>query len=145
MASRLLIGCLRNAPAVARYIQSSGAESVYLICAGSMGRFTIEDFLGAVTILAHLDAAEPNGWQLNDAAWMARDFARRVPQDDPDATLDVLKKGRAGRWFAENDHTEEIQFVGDVGASGLVAEVKDGRLRRVEDAPEPAFDAPGAG
>ena len=143
-ASPLLVGCLRNAPAVARYIENSGTESVYLICAGSAGRFTIEDFLGAATILAHL--TEPDGWHLNDAAWMARDFARhRLPQGDPAGALDVLEKGRAGRWFAENGHMEEIQFVGDIGASDLVAEVKGGRLRRIEDAPEPAADTPDAG
>lgn len=132
-ASRLLVGSLRNAPAVARYIESSGTESVYLICAGSMGQFAVEDFLGAAVILGHL--AEPRGWRLNDAAWMAGDFARhRINPGDRESVRGVLEKGRAGRWFSENNRTATMEFVGDVGASGLVAEVKDGRLRRVEDA-----------
>src|SRR5215213_7263842 len=58
-AERVLLGCLRNAPAVARYLQESGTDSIYLICAGSAGRFTLEDFLGAATVLSDMDA---RGW-----------------------------------------------------------------------------------
>src|ERR671911_1489612 len=49
-AKELLLGCLRNAPAVAQHLEESGTESVYVVCAGSAGRFTIEDFLGASAI-----------------------------------------------------------------------------------------------
>ena len=60
-AERVLLGCLRNAPAVARYLEGSGTDSVGLICAGSAGRFTVEDFLGAATILSCMDT---KGWRL---------------------------------------------------------------------------------
>lgn len=120
-AERVLLGCLRNAPAVARELQESGTDSIYLVCAGSAGRFTIEDFLGAATIISHLD---PTGWRLNDAAWLALDFMERHEKDTPD----VLKQNRAGRWFVENDRTDVLDFVADVGASELVPEVKAGRL-----------------
>ena len=128
-AERVLVGCLRNAPAVARYLEASGTESVYVVCAGSAGRFTTEDFLGAATILSFLNK---NGyledWRLNDAAWVALDFAERHSGRE----WEVLKKSRAGRWFVENDMDEELGFVGDVGGSELVPEVVDGRLRIAE-------------
>src|ERR687886_1851881 len=41
-AERLLLGSMRNAPAVARYLGASGAEAVYLVCAGSAGRVSPE-------------------------------------------------------------------------------------------------------
>src|SRR5215210_4484082 len=41
-ADRVLLGNLRNAPAVARCLEASGTDSIYLVCAGSAGRFTIE-------------------------------------------------------------------------------------------------------
>ena len=50
-AERVLLGCLRNAPAVARYLEDSRTDSVYLVCAGSAGRFAVEDCLGAATVL----------------------------------------------------------------------------------------------
>ena len=119
-ADRVLVGCPRNAPAVARHLEESGTGSVYLVCAGSGGRFSLEDFLGAALIVGHMDAGS---WLLNDAAWLALDFARRL--DDP---LAVLRSGRTGRWFAENGHLDTLRFVAEVGASGLVPEVRDGRL-----------------
>ena len=125
-ARELLLGCLRNAPAVARHLEGSQAESVYVICAGSAGRFTLEDFLGASAILSHLNRdGYLDGWRLNDAAWMALDFATRYEGRE----FEALKQGRAGRWFLKNGEIEELEFVGDVGASNLVPEVTEGRLR----------------
>lgn len=120
-ADRVLLGCLRNAPAVARELQESGTDSIYLVCAGSAGRFTIEDFLGAATIASHLD---PTGWRLNDAAWLALDFMDR----HKDNVHEALKGSRTGRWFVEHDWMDTFAFVADVGASDLVPEVRAGQL-----------------
>ena len=121
-ADTVLLGTLRNAPAVARYLEGSQTESIYFVCAGSAGRFTVEDFLGAATILSYMDV---EGWHLNDGAWLALDFAARHAGE----TSGVLKQSRAGRWFVENDRMETLDFVADVGASGLVPEVVRGKLR----------------
>ena len=126
-ARELLLGCLRNAPAVAGHLKASGTESVYVVCAGSAGRFVVEDFLGASMILSHLNEdGYLDDWRLNDAAWLALDFAGRYGGRE----LEVLREGRAGRWFLENAMAEEPEFVGNVGASELVPEVVEGRLRR---------------
>ena len=124
----MLIGCLRNAPAVARHLKSSGAESVYVVCAGSAGRFTIEDFVGAAAIVSGMNAdGYLDDWHLNDAAWMALDFAARYG----DREAEALKHARAGRWFLENGEVEAFEFAADVGASDTVAGVEEGRLRHV--------------
>ncbi len=120
-AERVLLGCLRNAPAVARHLEESGTESVYLICAGSAGRFSVEDFLGAATILSRMDAG---GWRLNDGAWMALDFIERYR----DREREALEQSRAGRWFFEHDRLDAFEFVGEIGASELVPEVREGKL-----------------
>src|SRR5215207_6157571 len=120
-AEEVLLGCLRNAPAMASYLEGSGTDSVYLICAGSAGRFTIEDFLGAATVLSHLNT---EGWRLNDGAWMALDFMERYRNRE----LEVLKQSRAGRWFFEHDRVDAFEFVGETGSSELVPEVRDGQL-----------------
>jgi 2-phosphosulfolactate phosphatase len=120
-AERVLLGCLRNAPAVASYVEGSGTDSVYLICAGSAGRFTIEDFLGAATLLSHMNT---ESWQLNDGAWLALDFMERYRGRE----LEALKQSRAGRWFFEHDREDAFRFVGEIGASELVPEVRAGQL-----------------
>jgi 2-phosphosulfolactate phosphatase len=119
-AERVLLGCLRNAPAVARELEASGTDSVYLVCAGSAGRFTVEDFLGAAAIISRMNAS---AWRQNDAAWLALDFMQR----HSDNVHGALEESRAGRWFAENDRMDAFRFVADVGASSLVPEVVGGR------------------
>lgn len=120
-AERVLLGCLRNAPAVARHLEESGTDSVYLICAGAAGRFTIEDFLGAATTLSRMNTER---WRLNDGAWMALDFTERYRGRE----LEALKQSRAGRWFFQHDRVDAFEFVGEIGASELVPEVKEGKL-----------------
>ena len=125
-AKRALLGCLRDAPAVARYLEGSGTDSVCPICAGSAGRFTLENFLGAATILSYMDT---EGWRLNDGAWMALDSMGRYHGTE----IEALKQSRAGRCFVENDWVNAFQFVGEVGVSDLVPEVVGSRLRRAEE------------
>lgn len=120
-ADRVLLGCLRNAPAVARELEASGTDSVYLVCAGSAGRFTTEDFLGAAEILSRTNTPQ---WRPNDAAWLAKDFM----QHHGGNVQEALKESRAGRWFVENDRMNAFDFVADVGASDVVPEVRAGRL-----------------
>ena len=97
-----------------------------MVCAGSAGRFTIEDFLGASAILSRLNGdGYLDDWRLNDAAWLALDFAERYEGREKEA----LKGSRAGRWFLENGMAEEFEFVGDVGGSELVPKVVEGRLK----------------
>ena len=121
-ADTVVLGTLRNAPAVARYLERLETESIYFVCAGSAGRFAVEDFLGAAAILSYMDV---EGWHLNDGAWLALDFAARHAED----FSGVLKQTRAGRWFVENARMEPFDFVSDLGASGLVPEVVRGKLR----------------
>ena len=128
-AGELLLGALRNAPAVARRLEESKTESVYVVCSGSAGRFVLEDLLGAAAILSHLKGDDPDGWRLNDGAWLALDLAQRYGGREAEA----LKESRAGRWFMENGMEEAFDFVGDVGASDLVPEVVNGRLRVAGD------------
>ena len=127
-AGEVLVGCVRNAPAVARYIEESGTESVYVICAGSAGRFTMEDFVGASTILARLNERGYLGeWRLNDAAWMALDFAARYAGRETEA----LKNARAGQWFLKHGENAAFDHASTIGASDTVAAVEEGQLRHI--------------
>lgn len=129
-ARELVVGCLRNAPAVAEHLRRSDPEKLYVVCAGSGGHFTLEDFLGAAAIISRLDVSGANaGAKLNDAAWLALELSERFEYDP----LGTLRESRAGRWFTRNDREETLRFVGDVGASGLVPAVRDGSLLRLPE------------
>jgi 2-phosphosulfolactate phosphatase len=131
-AEKVLLGCLRNAPAVARHLEASETDSIYLICAD--GRFALDDFFGTATILSYMNT---KGRHLNDAAWTALDFMERHRD-----VAQTLRRGRMGRWFFEN-RAETFEFVADVGASEVVPEVRGGRLLRVEDLGVRPAEAPG--
>jgi 2-phosphosulfolactate phosphatase len=124
VASQLLVASLRNAPAVGRYLRISGADSVSIVCAGSKGRFSLEDFACAGVLL---QAIGTDGWHLNDAAWLARDVAERYQHRE----AELLRNARAGKWFLEHGRTETFDFAATLGASDVVAEVRDGALVRV--------------
>src|ERR671916_1121285 len=125
-ADTVLLGTIRNAGAVAHHLETSMTDSIYLVCAGAGGRFNVEDFLGAATVLSHMDV---DGYRLNDGALLALDFAERHEEN----VYETLKRGRAGRWFVENDRMDAFDFVADMGASGLVPEVAGGKLRRTNE------------
>lgn len=140
-ASELVVGCLRNAPAVADYLRRADPAKLYIICAGSAGNFTLEDFLGASAIISRLDTAGANaGAKLNDAAWLALQMSERLNGD----TTGALRESRAGRWFTRHDREDTLKFVADVGASRLVPAVRDGCLLRLPDDMEDPRAAPGA-
>jgi 2-phosphosulfolactate phosphatase len=120
-AERVLLASLRNAPAVARLLQENAPDSIHIVCAGSMGRLALEDIAGAAAILARMDLGR---WTLNDGAWLARGLGESYR----DRMDELVRAGRAGRWFQRNDREDAFRFVTEVGASDLVGEVRDGRL-----------------
>jgi 2-phosphosulfolactate phosphatase len=120
-ADELLIACLRNAPAMARYLQGVETEKVQLICAGSLGRVSLEDALCAAVILAEMDLSD---WDLDDGAALLRDWGRRVRADIPH----LLKTGRVGRWFEREGEEHVLRYTGEVGASDTLVAFKGGQL-----------------
>lgn len=118
-ADELLIACLRNAPAVAWYLQEAKTDTVRLICAGSLGRVSLEDALCAAVILAEMDLT---GWDLDDAAVLLREWGVSCREEIPR----ILKKGRVGRWFEREGETRVLRYTGEVGASDTLIVFKDG-------------------
>jgi 2-phosphosulfolactate phosphatase len=120
-AKELLIACLRNAPAVARYLQEVETETVWLICAGSLGWVSLEDTLCAAVILAEMDLT---GWDLDDASLVLQQLVVSHRGDIPS----LLKKGRVGRWFEREGLTRVLRHTGEVGASDTLVVLQDGLL-----------------
>lgn len=135
-SDKVLVGSMRNAPAVGRYLDSLDSD-VYLICAGSRGHFGFEDFAGAAEIISNMDAGN---WKLGDSALLALDFAERYGEDP----LEAVSRGRAGSWFSEG-HSETLRYAAEVGASAAVPELKDDVLRMVEETEDPETKIPDAG
>ncbi|MCY0879579.1 MAG: 2-phosphosulfolactate phosphatase [Firmicutes bacterium] len=107
----VLVSCLRNAPATARYLRRQPWNDLYLVCAGSRRQLSLEDFLCAGVILSELSAED--AWR-NDAALVAEAMAQQ-----PDVSR-WLYRGRVGRWLVDLGWSDAVQYAGEVGASETV-------------------------
>lgn len=122
-ADRLLLGCLRNAPAVARYLDQDESEEQYLICAGSRGHTSLEDFMGVATVLALMTSHR----QWDDAALIARDLGHLHLED----AGTQIAQGRVGRWLTSEGNGKAVTYAAQMGASDTLLAVKNGCVERV--------------
>jgi 2-phosphosulfolactate phosphatase len=76
-AAVMALGSMLNASAVAADARESGLD-VTLVCAGTRGRFTMDDVLAAGAII---DALSPSAGSMDDLSFMARDYYRRFAGD----------------------------------------------------------------
>lgn len=120
----VLVACLRNALATARYLAQRSWDNLYLACAGSRQQLSLEDFLCAGVILSHLELADV--W-LNDAALVAQAFIEGQAVDN------WLHRGRVGRWLLDLGWADAVQYAGEVGASETVLALTEGRVVPVEE------------
>ncbi|MBB6450866.1 2-phosphosulfolactate phosphatase [Geomicrobium halophilum] len=109
-AQKLILGNLRNVNTVADYLNHASTKDVIIICAGSGGHFSLEDYVCANLILSRLNIEDV---KLNDAAL----FALNHPYNSKEAIAELLAKGRVGRNLMKLGMEELFQFTVDIGAS----------------------------
>ena len=122
-ADAVYAGALTNAAALAAHIVAAHpGVPVLLVCAGSLGRFNLEDFLGAGRLVRALRA---NGaYAATDSALAAElAFAGSQPAD-------ALAASRVGRLLARNGLADEIAFAADCDSCAVVPVLRDGVLVR---------------
>lgn len=122
-AAHVYAGALTNGAALARRIVRDHPDAdVLVVCAGSVGRFNLEDFHGAGHIVAALQAVAD--YAETDAAMAAR-LAYRSDQ-----TQAVLQVSRAGRIVAGLGLHAELDHACRHDSSDVVPRL-DGRCLRV--------------
>lgn len=122
-ADAVYAGALTNAAALAAHIVAAHAGlPVLLVCAGSLGRFNLEDFIGAGRLVRALRASA--GYAATDAALAAElAFAGAPPAD-------ALAASRVGRMLARNGLADEIAFASGCDSCDVVPVLRDGVLVR---------------
>lgn len=110
-AARLATGALVNARSVARWAVRQGMP-LTLVCAGTEGRFTLEDVVGAGCIIAECESVHPN-ITLTDAAVAARHLWNRYAEE-PVRSFDDSAHGRRLR---------QLGFKGDLEYCAAVNEL----------------------
>ncbi|MDH5590176.1 MAG: 2-phosphosulfolactate phosphatase [Gemmatimonadota bacterium] len=126
-AERLVVAAFTNLSAAARLVADS--ESLVVICAGSDGRFSLEDALCAGHLLTCLPGVGGEGWTFNDGARAVLDLASARSVDVP-----LLRKTLAGGVLAAIGADDDLEACAVVDAHDLVPVLSDRALRLVQEA-----------
>jgi 2-phosphosulfolactate phosphatase len=121
-ASRVYAAALANGEAVAERIAARAeAETVLVVCSGSVDAFNLEDFFGAGHLVSRMVRARP-GVELTDAA-----RAARMLHDAADP-LDCLSQSRVGRMMQARGLAHEVEWAARMDHLAVVPELRGGRL-----------------
>ncbi|MYL71510.1 2-phosphosulfolactate phosphatase [Halobacillus litoralis] len=109
-ASSLYASSLLNNPAMAAHMAERHIEDdVVLVCAGSSGKFTVEDFYGVGSLVYHMQ--KKGKWRLSDEAVTALGFYK-----GSGAAKELLRTCRIGKLLVNAGlDPQEIDFVADEG------------------------------
>ncbi len=130
----VLVGCLRNARAVAaasiRLADAGGrGGDIQVVCAGSVGRFVLDDAVAAGAIVGRIvehGRAAGRAVELTDAATAAV----RIRASYPDL-LAAMADSDGGATLREIGRAEDIAFCAEEDASGTVPYLVPGGLMRI--------------
>ena len=124
-AAAVYVGALGNAGALARHVADRHpGRPVLLLCAGSLGRFSLEDFIGAGHLARALRAA--GEYAPSDAA-LAAEFASLGIEPG-----EALAVSRVGRLLAGAGLEAEIAHAARCDTCAVVPVLRDGVLVRAD-------------
>lgn len=124
-AKAVYAAALLNGQAVAEHVLAHHrTETVLLICAGSIGRFSLEDYYTAGHLAEILTAGEPDRFLLTDAAVGAAVLRRRWPDAE-----EALRHTRVGAWLSRTGLEDEVSYIARTGQFNVVPTLTEGLLR----------------
>jgi 2-phosphosulfolactate phosphatase len=122
-AKEILLGCFLNLSAVVTHIISSRAKKVAVLCAGDLGRLSLEDFVCAGHLVGRIVAGTRASTVLNDGAVAASALANALGD-----VGDAVKGSSHGLRLAELGFEEDLEFCSRVDRYATVPIVEDGRI-----------------
>jgi 2-phosphosulfolactate phosphatase len=123
-AAHVYVGALSNGAALTAHVIRAHPEApVLVVCAGSVGRFNLEDFYGAGHIAAHFE--QSGVYALSDAALAAVLLYKGCSADT------ALNASRVGRMVQGHRLEDEVAHAARMDTVDVVPELIDGCLRRV--------------
>ncbi|UOF92358.1 2-phosphosulfolactate phosphatase [Fodinisporobacter ferrooxydans] len=125
LAKTVYTASFLNGQAVAKDLQKSNdTSSILLVCSGSQGRFSIEDFLGAGYLISELVHENISAWTLTDSA----KAAFRLYEHCADNLANVLRTSETGNLLRNLGYPDSIEYVTKVGALPIVPRLVENRL-----------------
>jgi len=122
-ANEILLGCFLNLSAVVTHIISSRAKRVAVLCAGNLGRLSLEDFVCAGHVVDRIVDGTRASTVLNDGAVAAMTLANALG-----GVGDAVKSSSHGLRLAELGFEEDLEFCSSIDMYATVPIVEDGRI-----------------
>jgi 2-phosphosulfolactate phosphatase len=122
VGSRVLIATLRNRTAVAHALLVGGGDAT-LVCAGSQGDWSFEDFIGAGSILAAMRDREP-GIALGDGAFAALSAYARHAR----ALHAAVARGTHARHLIDAGFSDDVVWCCEEDRTGIVPVLTGGTI-----------------
>ena len=119
-ATHVFAAALLNGASTANHLcRQHASRDILLVCSGSIGRFNLEDFLGAGHLVQALTNHPTARWSLTDSAVAAQELYRNA--DIPE----LLKQCRVGRMLTQMGLAAEISYSAQVDALDIVCELRE--------------------
>jgi len=122
-AKEIVLGCFLNLSAVVTHVISSRAKKVAVLCAGSLGRLSLEDFVCAGHVIDRIVDGTRASTVLNDGAIAARALANALGD-----VSQAVRGSSHGRRLAELGFGEDLEFCSTIDMYATVPIVEDGRI-----------------
>lgn len=129
-AKTLYIGALINASALTDWlVEAHSEDTILLVCAGSGGRLSLEDFFGAGVFVQKLKSKFPDV-ELTDAARVAGYFA----SSQTSKAFALLKESRVGQMMMTHGMEEEVRLAAQIGGYHEIPVLVNHELVKKEEA-----------
>ena len=123
MAKNILMAAFVNVEKVAEFARR-GKDDVVILCAGKLGKFSVEDAVCGGMLVARLQASLDQ-CGLNDGALAAWTLYEKLG----DNSLNLLTKSRHGQYLIEIGAGEDLQVCAGVNTIGIVPVLRNGVIR----------------
>jgi 2-phosphosulfolactate phosphatase len=122
-AKEIVLGCFLNIGAVANQVVSSRAKKVVVLCAGDMGRLSLEDFVCGGCLVDRIVESTRAKTSLNDGAVAARTLANARGDIG-----EIVRSSSHGIRLAKLGFESDLEFCSQVDMYGTAPIVVDGRI-----------------
>ncbi len=122
-AREIVLGCFLNLSAVVTHVISSRAKKVAVLCAGDLGRLSLEDFVCGGHVVDRIVDGTRASTVLNDGAVAARALANALGD-----VGEAVRNSSHGLRLAELGFEDDLEFCSKVDNYVTVPIVEDGRI-----------------
>ncbi len=122
-AREIVVGCFLNLNAVVTHVVSSRAKKVAVLCAGDLGRLSLEDFLCGGHVVDRIVNETRASAALNDGAVAARALANALGDVGK-----AVRNSSHGLRLAELGFEGDLEFCSRIDRYSTVPIVEDGRI-----------------